>query len=173
MLRSRGITQKIAGRTVRDHVDVDAAPGRITGILGSRGSGKSVLAQVVMGLVEPDSGTIELEGSELTGGDRQNFGYLPAERGQYPRMRVLEQIVYFARLHGMTLGAAEKNGVTMLARLDLSDRAYATLDQLSGSEIARVEIAAVLAADPDAVVLDQAFDGPDARSASSGERRAG
>ncbi|GAB3051992.1 ABC transporter ATP-binding protein [Sediminivirga luteola] len=165
MLSVNGITQKIGSRTVLDDVSFDAAPGRITGVLGPRGSGKTVLAHILMGLVDADEGSIELERNELTGGDRQNFGYLPAERGQYPGMRVLEQIVYFARLHGMTLGAAEKNGVTLLSRLDLADRAYATLNQLSGSEVARVEIASVLAADPDVVILDEPFAGLDAKSA--------
>ena len=118
-----------------------------------------------MGLIDADEGTIELAGSKLEYGDRQNFGYLPSERGGYPRMKVLEQIVYLARLHGMTLGAAEKNAVTLLSRLDLSDRAYAQLSHLSGSEVARVDIAAVLAADPDVVILDEPFDGLDAESA--------
>src|SRR5690625_861440 len=97
-----------------------------------------------MGLITPDEGSVELEDFELDFGDRQNFGYLPAERGGYPNMRVIDQIVYLARLHGITLGAAERNALTLLSHLELADRGYAPLKNLSGAEIARVDIAATL-----------------------------
>ena len=79
-------------------------------------------------------------------------------------MRVLDQIVYLARLHGITLGAAERNALTLLGHLELADRGYAPLKNLSGAEIARVDIAATLAADPDVVAIDDAFAGLDAAS---------
>lgn len=164
MLELTGITLKSGRKTWLKDVSLTARPRRLTGIVGQRGSGKTELVRVIMGLITPDEGTVELEGHELGFGDRQNFGYLPAERGGYPGMKVLEQIVYLARLHGMTMGAAERNAVTLLSRLDLSDRAYAPLSHLSGTEVARAEIAAVLAADPDVVVLDDPFDGLDAAS---------
>ncbi|WP_029088383.1 ABC transporter ATP-binding protein [Brevibacterium album] len=165
MLTVKGLTVSSGRKTFLKDVSFEAKAGRLTGVVGLRGSGKTELVRAVMGLIDPAEGTIELEGHALGFGDRQNFGYLPSERGGYPRMKVLEQIVYLARLHGMSLGAAEQNAVTLLARLDLSDRAYAQLSHLSGSEIARVDIAAVLAADPDVVVLDEPFDGLDADSA--------
>lgn len=164
MLTLTGITLKSGRKTWLGDVSLTAETRRITGIVGPRGSGKTELIRVIMGLIEPDQGTITLEGHALGYGDRQNFGYLPSERGGYPNMKVLEQIVYFARLHGMTMGAAERNAVTLLARLDLSDRAYAPLAHLSGTEVARVDIAAILAADPDVVVLDEPFEGLDAAS---------
>lgn len=165
MLELKGITVKSGRKTWLRDISLSVQPGEITGVIGVRGSGKTELVRAIMGLIETDSGTITLEGRELGYGDRQNFGYLPAERGGYPSMKVMEQIVYFARLHGMTLGAAERNAVTLLARLDMSDRAYAPLKHLSGAEVARVEIAAVLAADPDVVVLDEPFVGLDVKSA--------
>jgi ABC-2 type transport system ATP-binding protein len=165
VLTLTGITVKSGRKTWLKDVSLTAETRRITGVVGPRGSGKTELVRVIMGLIEPDSGSVSLEGHKLGFGDRQNFGYLPAERGGYPNMKVLEQIVYFARLHGMTLGAAERNAVTLLARLDLSDRAYAPLSNLSGTEVARVDIASVLAADPDVVVLDEPFEGLDATSA--------
>ncbi|GAA4283419.1 ATP-binding cassette domain-containing protein [Brevibacterium daeguense] len=165
MLTLKGITVKSGRKTWLKDVSLTAEARRITGVVGPRGSGKTELIRVIMGLIEADSGSVSLEGHKLGFGDRQNFGYLPAERGGYPNMKVLEQIVYFSRLHGMTLGAAERNAVTLLARLDLSDRAYAPLSNLSGTEVARVDIASVLAADPDVVVLDEPFEGLDATSA--------
>ncbi|MYM18768.1 ATP-binding cassette domain-containing protein [Brevibacterium sp. 5221] len=165
MLDISHLTVKSGSKTWLDDVSLTAAARRITGVVGPRGSGKTELARAIVGLIEPAAGTISLEGEELGFGDRQNFGYLPAERGGYPNMKVLDQIVFFARLHGMTMGAAERNAITLLARLDLSDRGYAPLSQLSGTEAARVDIAALLAADPDVVVLDEPFDGLDAVSA--------
>lgn len=164
MLELSGITVKSGRRTWLKDISFTAAPGRITGVVVRRGSGRTELVRAIMGLVALDEGAIELEGNELGYGDRQNFGYLPGERGGFPDMKVLDQIVYLARLHGITLGAAEHNALTLLARLELSDRAYAPLRHLSGSEQARVEIASVLAADPDVVVLDEPFEGLDPAS---------
>ena len=165
MLEISHLTVKNGRKTWLDDISLTAKARRITAVVGSRSSGKTELVRAVMGLVAPDSGSISLEGDELGFGDRQNFGYLPADRGGYPHMKVLEQIVFFARLHGMTMGAAERNAVTLLSRLDLSDRAYALLGQLSGTEAARVEIAAMLAADPDVVVIDEPLEGLDTAGA--------
>ncbi|MCM1011141.1 MULTISPECIES: ABC transporter ATP-binding protein [Brevibacterium] len=164
MLTLKGISLRKGKRTYLDEVSFTAEPGRITAIVGTRSAGRTELVRVIMGLITADEGTVELEGYELDFGDRQNFGYLPGERGGYPNMRVIDQIVYLARLHGITLGAAERNALTLLGRLELADRGYAPLKNLSGAEIARVDIAATLAADPDVVVIDDAFNGLDTKS---------
>lgn len=164
MLTLTKVSLKKGKRTYLDEVSFTARAGRITAVIGTRSAGRTELVRVIMGLIAPDSGTVELEDFELDFGDRQNFGYLPAERGGYPDMRVLDQIVYLARLHGITLGAAERNALTLLTRLELADRGYAPLKNLSGAEIARVEVATTLAADPDVVIIDDAFAGLDAES---------
>ncbi|WP_349829323.1 ABC transporter ATP-binding protein [Brevibacterium litoralis] len=161
MLELTDIGLQSGRKTLLKDVSFTAEAKRITALVGPRGSGKTELVRVIMGLIDADSGEVSLEGTALGFGDRQNFGYLPDERGGYPGMKVLEQIVFFARLHGMTLGAAERNAVTLLKRLGLSDRAYAPLSNLSGTEASLVDIAAVLAADPDVVVLDDPFSGLD------------
>ena len=164
MLTLKEISLRKGKRTYLDEVSFTAKAGRITAVVGTRSAGRTELVRVIMGLISPDEGTVKLEDFELDFGDRQNFGYLPAERGGYPSMRVIDQIVYLARLHGITLGAAERNALTLLSRLELADRGYAPLKNLSGTEIARVDIAATLAADPDVVVIDDAFSGLDAQS---------
>lgn len=164
MLTLKEITLRKGKRTYLDEVSFTAQAGRITAIVGTRSAGRTELVRVIMGLISPDEGTVALEDFELDFGDRQNFGYLPAERGGYPSMRVIDQIVYLARLHGITLGAAERNALTLLSRLELADRGYAPLKNLSGTEVARVDIAATLAADPDVVVIDDAFAGLDMES---------
>lgn len=164
MLTLKEISLRKGKRTYLDEVSFTAKAGRITAIVGTRAAGRTELVRVIMGLISADEGTVELEDFELDFGDRQNFGYLPAERGGYPNMRVIDQIVYLARLHGITLGAAERNALTLLSHLELADRGYAPLKNLSGTEIARVDIAATLAADPDVVIIDDAFAGLDAAS---------
>jgi ABC-2 type transport system ATP-binding protein len=164
VLTLREISLRKGKRTYLDEVSFTAEAGRITAIVGTRSAGRTELVRVIMGLITADEGSVELEDFELDFGDRQNFGYLPAERGGYPNMRVIDQIVYLARLHGITLGAAERNALTLLSHLELADRGYAPLKNLSGAEIARVDIAATLAADPDVVVIDDAFAGLDAES---------
>ncbi|WP_209324198.1 ABC transporter ATP-binding protein [Brevibacterium renqingii] len=164
MLTLKEISLRKGKRTYLDEVSFTAEAGRITAIVGTRSAGRTELVRVIMGLISADEGTVELEDFELDFGDRQNFGYLPAERGGYPNMRVIDQIVYLARLHGITLGAAERNALTLLSHLELADRGYAPLKNLSGAEVARVDIAATLAADPDVVVIDDAFAGLDAAS---------
>ncbi|WP_166974554.1 ABC transporter ATP-binding protein [Brevibacterium atlanticum] len=164
MLTLKEISLRKGKRTYLDEVSFTAEAGRITAIVGTRSAGRTELVRVIMGLISADEGSVQLEDFELDFGDRQNFGYLPAERGGYPNMRVIDQIVYLARLHGITLGAAERNALTLLSHLDLADRGYAPLKNLSGAEIARVDIAATLAADPDVVVIDDAFAGLDATS---------
>ncbi|MDN6134579.1 MAG: ATP-binding cassette domain-containing protein [Brevibacterium sp.] len=164
MLTLKEVSLRKGKRTYLDEVSFTAQAGRITAIVGPRSAGRTELVRVIMGLIAPDEGTVKLEDFELDFGDRQNFGYLPSERGGYPNMRVIDQIVYLARLHGITLGAAERNALTLLSRLELADRGYAPLKNLSGTEIARVDIAATLAADPDVVVIDDAFSGLDSQS---------
>lgn len=164
MLTLKEVSLRKGKRTYLDEVSFTAQAGRITAIVGSRSAGRTELVRVIMGLISPDEGTVKLEDFELDFGDRQNFGYLPAERGGYPNMRVIDQIVYLARLHGITLGAAERNALTLLSRLELADRGYAPLKNLSGTEIARVDIAATLAADPDVVIIDDALSGLDSES---------
>jgi ABC-2 type transport system ATP-binding protein len=164
VLTLKEVSLRKGKRTYLDEVSFTAEAGRITAIVGTRAAGRTELVRVIMGLISADEGSVELEGFELDFGDRQNFGYLPGERGGYPNMRVIDQIVYLARLHGITLGAAERNALTLLSHLELADRGYAPLKNLSGAEIARVDIAATLAADPDVVVLDDAFAGLDAAS---------
>lgn len=164
MLTLKEVSLRKGKRTYLDEVSFTAEAGRITAIVGTRSAGRTELVRIIMGLISADVGSVELEDFELDFGDRQNFGYLPAERGGYPNMRVLDQIVYLARLHGITLGAAERNALTLLGHLELADRGYAPLKNLSGAEIARVDIAATLAADPDVVVIDDAFAGLDAAS---------
>jgi ABC-2 type transport system ATP-binding protein len=160
MLEIRDVTKHYGDVTALDRASFVAAPGRILGFLGPNGAGKTTAMRSVFGLVEPDSGTIEWNGGSVTHEARLRFGYMPEERGLYPKMRVREQLVHFARLSGLgsDSGAAADR---WLRRLGLGDRADAKVEQLSHGNQQRVQLAAALVHDPVVAVLDEPFSGLD------------
>lgn len=133
----------------------------MTGFVGANGAGKTTTMRIILGVLSRDSGTITLDGNPLLSADRRRFGYMPEERGLYPKMKVAEHIVYLARLHGLNSGAARRNTMALLERLDLADRADTTVESLSLGNQQRAQIAAALVHDPDVLVLDEPFSGLD------------
>jgi ABC-2 type transport system ATP-binding protein len=135
--------------------------GRIVGFLGPNGAGKTTAMRSVFGLVRPDGGSITWDGEPIGSEQRLRFGYMPEERGLYPRMRLAEQLAYFGRLSGMTRADATRAASWWLARLGLSDRTDARLEQLSHGNQQRVQLAAALIHEPELAVLDEPFAGLD------------
>jgi ABC-2 type transport system ATP-binding protein len=117
--------------------------------------------RTIFGLVLPDAGEVLWDGRPVTLEDRLRFGYMPEERGLYPRMPVSEQIAYFGRLHGLDAGDARASASAWLARLGLHDRASAKLEELSHGNQQRAQLAAALVHEPDLLVLDEPFAGLD------------
>jgi ABC-2 type transport system ATP-binding protein len=135
--------------------------GRMVGFLGPNGAGKSTTMRAVLGLVEPDSGQLLWDGSAIGLTERLRFGYMPEERGLYPRMPVEEQLAYFGCLHGLRERVARAAATRWLARLGLPDRADAKLEELSHGNQQRVQLAAALLHEPELLVLDEPFAGLD------------
>lgn len=133
----------------------------MTGFVGANGAGKTTTMRIILGVLSRDSGTVTLNGNPLTDADRRRFGYMPEERGLYPKMKVAEHIVYLARLHGLGDAAAHRNTMALLERLGLADRATTTVESLSLGNQQRAQIAAALVHDPDVLVLDEPFSGLD------------
>ena len=100
-----------------------AEPGRLTGFLGPNGAGKTTAMRAVFGLVELDGGAVRWRGASIGPAERMSFGYMPEERGLYPRMRLKEQLVYLGELCGRTVGDVNRSVDEWLERLDLADRA--------------------------------------------------
>src|SRR6218665_2560915 len=98
MLQLRGIGKSYGGRRVLDDVSFTVSPGRLTGFVGGNGAGKTTTMRIVLGVLARDGGEVTLDGATVTATDRRRFGYMPEERGLYPKMRVLEHVVYLARL---------------------------------------------------------------------------
>ena len=135
--------------------------GVMLGFLGPNGAGKTTAMRTIFGLVEPDSGGVLWDGQPVRLADRLRFGYMPEERGLYPRMPVAEQIEYFGRLHGMDADRARTAAHAWLERLDLGERATANLEELSHGNQQRAQLAAALVHEPELLVLDEPFAGLD------------
>lgn len=146
--------------TALDGANFEARPGRILGFLGPNGAGKTTAMRSVFGLVRPDSGEINWEGRQISEELRLRFGYMPEERGLYPKMRVREQLVHFGRLSGLG-GRAGEAADRWLRRLGLEDRGGAKLEELSHGNQQRLQLAVALVHDPVVAVLDEPFSGLD------------
>jgi ABC-2 type transport system ATP-binding protein len=138
-----------------------ARPGRLTGFLGPNGAGKTTAMRTVFGLVELDSGAVRWRGAPIGSTQRAQFGYMPEERGLYPRMHVRDQLVYLGRLYGRTSAEVNRTVDTWLDRLGLSNRADDRLDALSHGNQQRVQLIAALVNEPELLVLDEPFSGLD------------
>lgn len=160
-LELTGITKSYGARRVLDDVSFGVAPGRLTGFVGGNGAGKTTTMRIVLGLLASDGGSVTLDGTPLTAADRRRFGYMPEERGLYPKMKVLEQIVYLARLHGFEKTDAATRATALLTELGLEERLGDTIESLSLGNQQRAQIAAALVHDPEVLILDEPFSGLD------------
>jgi ABC-2 type transport system ATP-binding protein len=131
------------------------------GFLGPNGAGKTTTMRAIFGLLHPDRGEVRWNGKPVGLEERTRFGYMPEERGLYPKMKVGDQLAYFAELSGMSGVAAKEAAAGWLGRLSLGDRAGARLEELSHGNQQRVQLAAALVHDPELAVLDEPFSGLD------------
>ena len=161
MLTASGLTRRFGDRTVLDGVDLEVRPGRMTGFVGANGAGKTTTMRILLGVLAPSAGEVSWDGRPVTAADRRSFGYMPEERGLYPKQRVAEQLVHFGRLHAMGRTAAERAVSDLLERLDLAAHADDKLESLSLGNQQRAQIAAALVHGPTALVLDEPFSGLD------------
>ena len=161
MLELNGITKSYGGRRVLDDVGFTVAPGRLTGFVGGNGAGKTTTMRIILGVLAKDAGTVTLDGEPVTAADRRRFGYMPEERGLYPKMKVLEHIVYLARLHGFSKSDATTRATALLEELGLGERLGDDVETLSLGNQQRAQIAAALVHDPQVLILDEPFSGLD------------
>ncbi|MCX7522921.1 ATP-binding cassette domain-containing protein [Microbacterium sp. STN6] len=161
MLEVNEISRSFSGTRVLDDVSFAVRPGRMTGFVGANGAGKTTTMRIILGVLSADSGAVTLDGARLGESDRRRFGYMPEERGLYPKMKVAEQITYLARLHGLAPNAARRNTAELLERLGLTERAGDPVERLSLGNQQRAQIAAALVHDPEVLILDEPFSGLD------------
>ncbi|SKA97917.1 ABC-2 type transport system ATP-binding protein [Agreia bicolorata] len=161
MLQIDGVTKRYGDRTALDAVTFEVGDGRLTGFVGGNGAGKTTTMRIILGVLSADSGTVRLGGSTLGPADRRRFGYMPEERGLYAKMKVAEQLVYLARLHGVSRRDAEASTTDLLERLELAERRDDTVESLSLGNQQRAQIAAALVHSPEVLILDEPFSGLD------------
>ncbi len=161
VLELDGITRSYGDTRAVDEVTFTVRPGRLTGFIGANGAGKTTTMRIVLGVLGADSGTVSWHGRPVTAADRHTFGYMPEERGLYPKMPVAEQVTYFGRLHGLDTATARSRTAELLETLDLAERAKDRLETLSLGNQQRAQVAAALVHDPALLVLDEPFSGLD------------
>jgi ABC-2 type transport system ATP-binding protein len=161
MLEIKNLSKRYGDVVALDGATFSAAPGRIVGFLGPNGAGKTTTMRCIFGLARPDGGETLWHGLPIDRETRLRFGYMPEQRGLYPRMRVGEQMSYFAQHHGMSGRDAAAATTRWLERLGLGDRARDKLEFLSHGNQQRVQLGAALVHDPELLVLDEPFSGLD------------
>ncbi|RKQ34207.1 ABC transporter ATP-binding protein [Kocuria tytonis] len=161
MIAVNGVNKSFGAAHVLQDVTFGIQPGLMTGFVGGNGAGKTTTMRILLGVLTPDSGRIEVDGAPITADYRAGIGYMPEERGLYPKMSVLDQLVHLGRLHDMSGAAAKTRALALLDRLGLGERAGSRLEELSLGNQQRAQIAAALVHDPVALVLDEPFSGLD------------
>jgi ABC-2 type transport system ATP-binding protein len=156
-----GLTRTYGDRRALDGLTFTVGAGRLFGFVGPNGAGKTTAMRIVLGVLEPDGGAVRFDGRPLDAATRARFGYMPEERGLYPKMRIAAQLAYLAELHGLDRRRAREATASWLGRLGLADRADDRLEELSLGNQQRVQLAAALVHDPVALVLDEPFSGLD------------
>jgi len=135
--------------------------GLIFGFLGPNGAGKTTTMRVILDILRPDTGAVRWRGRPVDDQTRRRFGYLPEERGLYPKMKVLDQLVFFARLYGMPRAEAAAAAERWLERFGIADRRGSRLEELSRGNQQKVQVLVALVHDPDLALLDEPFSGLD------------
>lgn len=160
-LELRALTRQFGEHRAVDRVSFEVRGGTLTGFVGSNGAGKTTTMRMIMGVLSMTSGEVLWRGRPVTREDRREFGYMPEERGLYPKQPVLDQLVYLGRLRGMTAASAKATVLEHLELLGLAERAKDHVEKLSLGNQQRVQIIAALMGHPQALVLDEPFSGLD------------
>lgn len=147
--------------TAVNGISLEVGQGEIFGLLGGNGAGKTTTMRMVMGLIHPDSGRIMWNGQNYRPELRRTMGYLPEERGLYPKIKVSEQIVYLAELKGMKRKAADQSLKIWLERFGVPEYYNKKVEELSKGNQQKIQFIAAVIHDPDILVLDEAFSGLD------------
>jgi ABC-2 type transport system ATP-binding protein len=144
-----------------DGLAFEVPPGQVFGFLGANGAGKTTTMRIALGVLEPDAGRVTWNGTESHRLPRSTWGYLPEERGLYPRMRVLDQLVFFAGLHGVPAARARREALAWLHRFRAQDLAPRRAEQLSKGNQQKVQFIAATLHDPQVLLMDEPFTGLD------------
>lgn len=144
-----------------DGVSLEVQPSEIFGFLGANGAGKTTAMRIVLDIIRPDSGRVVWNGQANADLPRQTWGYLPEERGLYAKMRIIDQLVFFARLQGCGRKDAERDARDWLERFRIPEYADRKAEQLSKGNQQKIQFIAAILHDPDVLLMDEPFTGLD------------
>jgi ABC-2 type transport system ATP-binding protein len=154
---------KTFGADVRalENLSLSVGSGQICGFVGANGAGKSTAMRIAAGILAPDSGTIRIDGQPVSRETQRRVGYMPEERGLYPKMRVDQHLIYLARLHGINRQDSAQAASILIEKLALEEKSTAPIETLSLGNQQRVQLAAALVHAPELLILDEPFSGLD------------
>lgn len=155
------VVKQYKGHTALNHVNLSVPQGCIYGLLGPNGAGKTTLIRIINMITAPDSGTVMLDGSPITADDVAHIGYLPEERGLYKKMKVGDEIVYLARLKGMSKADATRQMLYWLDRFHLTEWRDKKVETLSKGMQQKVQFIATVIHEPKLLIFDEPFSGFD------------
>lgn len=159
-LELKNIHKSFGEKKVLEGVSLSAGSGSAFGLLGRNGAGKTTSIRILMDVFPADSGDVTIDGAPIDY-KKTGIGYLPEERGLYPKKKIFEQLMYFARLKGMNNADAAKSIDYWLGRLEMSQYKNKRLDTLSKGNQQKIQLVTALAHDPDIIILDEPFSGLD------------
>jgi ABC-2 type transport system ATP-binding protein len=160
-LTLRDVTKIYGNTTAVDHINIEVGRGEIYALLGANGAGKTTTMRMVLGLINPDSGRIQYEGKDYSQDVTKILGYLPEERGLYPKVRVSDQILYLAQLKGMKKKDADQNLKEWLEKFSVPEYYNKKVEELSKGNQQKIQFIAAIIHKPRILVLDEAFSGLD------------
>ncbi len=160
-LRLNGVVKRFGDFTAVDDLSFSVAPGEVFGFLGGNGAGKTTSLRMVLDILRPDAGAIDVLGNKPGRANSAKLGFLPEERGLYRSMTAIDTIVYFGRLKGMSAAAARAEGKVLLERFGLGGSIKAPVDKLSKGMAQKVQLATAVVNQPRLLILDEPFSGLD------------
>lgn len=161
ILQLDGVSKRFKNKTAVNDVSLRVERGQITGFLGPNGAGKSTSLRMSLGILTPDRGEVSLFGGRPRVAALDRVGFLPEERGLYRRMKVIDVIIFFARLKGVDAAEARKRGLKMLDEFDLGHARDQKVKELSKGMAQKVQIISTLIHQPEFIILDEPFSGLD------------
>jgi ABC-2 type transport system ATP-binding protein len=156
-----GLVKRFGSVTALDGISFEVPRGEVFGFLGANGAGNTTTMRIVLDILRPDAGTATWAGTPTTDVPRETWGYLPEERGLYPRLQVLEQLVFFASLYGIPRDVAANRGKEWLARFRIPDYEKRRAEELSKGNQQKVQLIAAIMHEPAVLLMDEPFVGLD------------
>ena len=157
----RGLCKEFNRNRALNNLDLEVETGVLFGLLGPNGSGKTTTIRIALGILNPDAGEVKVFGQANPLSQRARIGYLPEERGLYPRMKVREQLAFLGAIRGMEYRQADRQACAWLEKLGLADRAQARTNELSKGMQQKIQFASAVMHEPELIVLDEPFTGLD------------